>query len=150
VTPSGSVCEEVYAEARAPVQNHECPAASAPEIGTLIAKSEQLQSLRQDPKLIDNAVDEMIRWVTPVRHFLRYAQEDYALHDAIIRKGERVLLSSLPANWDETVFENPFRFDVTRANANQHLAFGIGVHFFGGPIWRAWSCEHFSASCCRG
>ncbi len=95
----------------------------------LIDYPEQLRLLQQDPKHIDNAADEIIRWVTPVRHFLRYAQEDYSLHGVTIRKGERVLLSYLSANRDETVFQDPFRFDVTRANANQHLAFGIGVHF---------------------
>ena len=95
----------------------------------LISHPDQLQLLKQDPTLIDNAADEMIRWVTTVRHFLRYAQQDYLLHDKTIRKGERVLLSYLSANRDETVFQDPFRFDVTRANANQHLAFGIGVHF---------------------
>ncbi|HZC46494.1 MAG TPA: cytochrome P450, partial [Candidatus Acidoferrum sp.] len=56
-------------------------------------------------------------------------QEDYTLGGTTIRAGERVLLSYLSANRDESVFENPFRFDVTRDNANQHLAFGIGVHF---------------------
>jgi cytochrome P450 len=95
----------------------------------LIAHPEQLRLLRDNPKLIDNAADEIIRWVTPVRHFLRYAQEDYTLGATTLRAGERVLLSYLSANRDESVFENPFRFDVIRHNANQQLAFGIGVHF---------------------
>ncbi len=95
----------------------------------LIAHPEQLRLLQDNPKLIDNAADEIIRWVTPVRHFLRYAQEDYTLGATTIRTGERVLLSYLSANRDESVFENPFRFDVARHNANQQLAFGIGVHF---------------------
>ena len=71
----------------------------------------------------------MIRWVTPVRHFMRYAQEDRVLGGTPIRKGERLLLSYLSANRDEAVFPDPFRFDVRRANASDHLAFGIGVHF---------------------
>jgi cytochrome P450 len=98
-------------------------------IRALVEHPDQLSLLKEDPSLIDNAVDEIIRWVTPVRHFLRHAQEDYVLGDKTIRKGERVLLSYLSANRDEAVFQDPFKFDVRRANANQHLAFGIGVHF---------------------
>jgi cytochrome P450 len=90
---------------------------------------DQLRSLQQDPALIDNAVDEMIRWVTPVRHFMRHAQQDYVLRGTPIPKGRRLLLSYLSANRDETVFDEPFRFDVRRENAEEHMAFGIGVHF---------------------
>jgi cytochrome P450 len=95
----------------------------------LIRHPDQLRDLQRDPRLIDNAVDEIIRWVTPVRHFMRYAQEDYALGGTPIRAGERVLLSYLSANHDEQVFPEPFSFDIRRRNANDHLAFGIGVHF---------------------
>ena len=89
----------------------------------------ELRALRDDPRLIDNAVDEMIRWVTPVRHFMRHAQEDYVLGGTPIPKGGRLLLSYLSANRDEAVFDDPFRFDVRRRNAEDHMAFGIGVHF---------------------
>jgi cytochrome P450 len=95
----------------------------------LIRHPDQLRDLQRDPRLIDNAVDEIIRWVTPVRHFMRYAQEDYVLGGTPIRAGERVLLSYLSANHDEQVFPEPFSFDIRRRNANDHLAFGIGVHF---------------------
>ncbi len=95
----------------------------------LIANPDQLQLLKDDPKLIDNAADEMIRWESPVRHFMRHAQDDYTLGATRIRAGEAVLLSYLSANRDESVFADPFRFDVTRANAREHLAFGIGTHF---------------------
>ena len=95
----------------------------------LIRHPDQLRALQEDPSLIDNAADEMIRWVTPVRHFLRHAREDYVLGDTRIRAGDRLLLSYLSANRDESVFADPFRFDVRRRNANDHLAFGIGVHF---------------------
>jgi cytochrome P450 len=64
-----------------------------------------------------------------VRHFLRYATVDYELAGVSIREGERLLMSYLSANRDERVFEDPFRFDVARANAGEHLAFGIGVHY---------------------
>ena len=95
----------------------------------LIRAPDQLRALQRDPSRIDNAVEEIIRWVTPVRHFLRRAQEDYVLRGTRIRAGERVLLSYLSGNRDETVFTDPFRFDVRRANADQHVAFGIGHHF---------------------
>jgi cytochrome P450 len=95
----------------------------------LVRSPEQLRALRDDPALIDNAVDEMIRWVTPVRHFMRYAQEDATVGSTRIRKGERLLLAYLSGNRDESVFPDPFRFDVRRVNAEDHVAFGIGVHF---------------------
>jgi cytochrome P450 len=90
---------------------------------------EQLRALQRDPAGIDNAVEEMIRWVTPVRHFLRYAEEDYTLRGKKIAKGDCLLMSYLSANRDEDVFADPFAFDAVRANASSHLAFGTGVHF---------------------
>jgi len=77
----------------------------------------------------NGAVDEIIRWVTPVRHFLRHAREDYVLGGNRIRAGDRLLLSYLSANRDESVFADPSRFDIRRPNASDHLAFRIGVHF---------------------
>ena len=90
---------------------------------------DQLRAVQQDMSLIENAVDEIIRFATPVRHFLRHAQEDYELAGKKIKKGDRLYMAYLSANRDETVFEDPFRFDVKRKNADEHLAFGIGVHF---------------------
>jgi cytochrome P450 len=90
---------------------------------------EQLRALQRDPAGIDNAVEEMIRWVTPVRHFLRHATEDYTLRGRRIAKGDMLLMSYLSANRDEDVFRDPFSFDAARANASSHLAFGTGVHF---------------------
>jgi cytochrome P450 len=74
------------------------------------------------------AVDEMIRWVTPVKEFMRTATRDYKLRGATIREGQSVLLSYPSANRDEEVFDDPFRFDVGR-DPNKHLAFGFGVHY---------------------
>jgi cytochrome P450 len=90
---------------------------------------EQLRALQRDPGGIENAVEEMIRWVTPVRHFLRWAQEDYELRGRRIAKGDALLMSYLSANRDEEVFGDPFSFDAARSNASSHLAFGTGVHF---------------------
>jgi cytochrome P450 len=95
----------------------------------LMGHPEQLRALQDDPALIANAVDEMIRWATPVRHFMRHATEDYVLAGTPIAAGDRLLLSYLSGNRDAAVFPDPFRFDVRRANADEHIAFGTGVHF---------------------
>lgn len=95
----------------------------------LIRNPDQFRALQEDPSLLPNAVDEIIRWVSPVRHFMRQAQGDYVLADTKLAAGDWLLLSYLSANRDETVFDDPFRFDIRRSNADQHLAFGIGVHF---------------------
>jgi cytochrome P450 len=95
----------------------------------LIDHPDQLARLRADPALIPTAVDEMIRWVSPVRHFTRTAQADTELGGVQIAKGDVVYLSYLAANRDPRVFENPHQFDVGRANADRHVAFGFGAHF---------------------
>lgn len=95
----------------------------------LIHHSDQLRELQQNPGKIDRAVDEIIRWATPVRHFLRHATEDYDLGKTRIHRGEAVLLSYLSANRDASVFANPHAFDIGRHNAGDHLAFGTGVHY---------------------
>ncbi len=100
----------------------------------LIRNPDQLALLKREPQLIDNAVEETIRWVTPVRHFLRHAQEDYVLRGRQLRKGDVLLMSYLSANRDEDVFRDSLRFDVTRENASEHLAFGTGVHFCLGAL----------------
>ena len=95
----------------------------------IIRNPDALRRLQEDPTLIPNAVDEMVRWTSPLRGFTRTAQEDYDLHGTTIKAGEMVLLSYPSANRDETVFEDPFRFDIARANANKNLAFGFGKHY---------------------
>lgn len=95
----------------------------------LIREPAQLRALQDDPSRIPNAVDEMIRWVSPVRHFMRQAQADTEVSGVPLRRGDWLLLSYLSANRDDAVFADPFRFDVGRRNAADHLAFGIGVHF---------------------
>ncbi|TDC84381.1 cytochrome P450 [Actinomadura sp. 7K507] len=94
----------------------------------LIEHPGQLDRLREKPELMPFAVDEMIRWVTPVKEFMRTATEDYELRGATIREGDAVLLSYPSANRDEDVFDDPFGFDVGR-DPNKHLAFGFGVHY---------------------
>lgn len=98
-------------------------------IDALCRHPQQLRALQADPSGIDLAVDEIIRWATPVRHFLRHAQGDHEIGGKRIATGDAVLLSYLSANRDETRFADPMRFDSRRANAGEHLAFGTGVHF---------------------
>jgi cytochrome P450 len=94
----------------------------------LIENPDQLARLQADPGLIPTAVDEMIRWASPVRHFMRTLTRPYVLSGHELAEGEQVLLSYWSANRDEGVFADPFRFDVGR-NPNKHLAFGFGAHY---------------------
>lgn len=94
----------------------------------LIEYPDQLRRLRDDPDLMPLATEEMIRWATPVKEFMRTAAEDTTVRGVPIAQGESLLLSYVSANRDEEVFANPFRFDVGR-DPNKHLAFGYGVHF---------------------
>jgi cytochrome P450 len=96
----------------------------------LLEHPEQLTKLMGDPSLIDGAADEIVRWVSPVKHFMRTAQQDYTLAGGQeIAKGDWLLLSYQSANRDERVFADPFTFDVTRADADKHLGFGFGRHY---------------------
>jgi len=88
----------------------------------------QLARLRADPALLPLAVEEMIRWVAPVKEFMRTASADTMLHGVPIARAESVLLSYPSANRDEEVFADPFAFDVGR-EPNRHLAFGFGAHY---------------------
>jgi cytochrome P450 len=94
----------------------------------LLENPGELARLQQDMGLMGTAVEEMIRWVVPVKEFMRTAQADTEVRGVPIAKGESVLLSYVSANRDEEVFKDPFRFDVGR-DPNKHLSFGYGVHF---------------------
>jgi len=95
----------------------------------LLRHPDQVQALRDDPELALNAAQEMIRWTSPVRHFLRYAQEDTVVGGVDIPAGDRVLMSYPSVNRDETVFADPQAFDIRRADVDQLLSFGVGVHY---------------------
>jgi cytochrome P450 len=84
--------------------------------------------LEANPSLIPNAVQECIRYVTPVAHMRRTAMEDYTLDGQLIRKGEKVVLWYISANRDETIFDDADRLIVDRENARRHVSFGYGVH----------------------
>ena len=88
----------------------------------------QLQRLVDDPSLVAPAVEEMIRWVSPVKQFMRTATCDYELRGVTIAAGESVLLSYPSANRDEDTFERAEQFDVAR-DPNRHVGFGFGAHY---------------------
>lgn len=93
----------------------------------LIKAPEQLAKLKADPSLMANAVEEMIRWVTPVKHFMRTAMRDYTLRGQLIKEGDGLCLHYPSGNRDEDVFEDADRFKVDR-QVQKQVAFGHGVH----------------------
>jgi cytochrome P450 len=95
----------------------------------LLRDPSQFAALREDPELVTTAADEVIRWTTPVRHFLRYASRETKIRGITVPEGGRVLLSYPSANRDEQVFEDSMRFNVRRTDADRLLSFGLGVHF---------------------
>lgn len=95
----------------------------------LALQPDQKQLLIDKPELLgETAVEEFVRWVTPILNMRRTVTEDHELHGKQLRKGDEVLLMYGSANRDERVFEDPDRFDVTRRH-NNHVAFGFGTHF---------------------
>ncbi len=94
----------------------------------LIQNPDQYKALQADPSLLNTAVEEFMRWVTPIISFIRTATEDVEMHGQVIRKGDTVLLLYSAANHDERAIEDPMRFDIHR-NPNPHVAFGFGPHF---------------------
>ena len=95
---------------------------------TLLENPAEKARLIADPSLIPSAVEEMLRWISPVMHFRRTATKDVELHGQHIKEGDKVVLYYISANRDEEVFPEAHRFDVGRT-PNDHLAFGAGEHF---------------------
>jgi cholest-4-en-3-one 26-monooxygenase len=93
----------------------------------LLRRPEQLEALRSDRDLLPGAVEEMLRWVSPIKNMNRNATRDVELHGQTIRAGQNVLLLYPAANRDETVFADPETFDIRRS-PNDHVAFGFGAH----------------------
>jgi cytochrome P450 family 142 subfamily A polypeptide 1 len=103
---------------------------------TVIARSlvafaehpDQWDALHTDPSLIPAAIEEMIRWVTPLNNMFRVATADTEVGGQPVRAGDRMALLYPSANRDEAVFDDPFRFDIRR-HPNPQIAFGFGTHF---------------------
>lgn len=103
----------------------------------LLENQDQLVMLKENTALIDSAIEEMLRYTSPVQQVApRFPKEDVMLHNTLIPKGSRIMAIVPSANRDETVFEEPDKFDITRS-PNKHLAFGFGIHFcLGAPLAR--------------
>lgn len=93
----------------------------------LAENPDQFAKLKADASLIPSYLEESIRWVTPVKHFMRTATADAEVHGQKIAKGDWLMLSYPSGNRDEDVFDDPFAFKVDRS-PNKHVAFGYGAH----------------------
>jgi len=93
----------------------------------LLEDPDQFEKVKNNPSLIDGFVEESIRWVTPVKHFMRTATANTELRSQKIAKGDWLMLCYPSGNRDEEHFDNPFKFDAERS-PNKHVAFGYGAH----------------------
>lgn len=93
---------------------------------------EQWTRLREDRSLVQNAIEETLRWVTPARAFLRTASQEAVVHGQPIKEGQHVYFMYMAANRDGDAFRDADRFDITRPDASRHLAFGAGPHLCAG------------------
>lgn len=89
---------------------------------------EERAKLQQNPELIPNAVQEMLRWQTPLAHMRRTATQDHDLFGNQVRAGDKVVMWYISANRDESVFPDGDKIIIDRENARRHLAFGYGIH----------------------
>jgi cytochrome P450 family 142 subfamily A polypeptide 1 len=92
---------------------------------------DQWEAMAADPSLVPGAVEEVLRWVTPLNNMFRRAAVDTEVGGQAIRRGDRIIMLYPSANRDEAVFEDPFRFDIRRS-PNPQLAFGFGTHLCAG------------------
>jgi hypothetical protein len=103
---------------------------------TLLRHPEQMRILQDDPSLIPSAVEELLRYESPIQHTARVAHEDFTLGDKLIRRGQSVVAVLAAGNRDPERFSNPDVLDVKRGDKG-HLAFGWAAHFcFGAPLAR--------------
>ena len=89
---------------------------------------DEKRRLLENPELMESAVEEILRWVAPLHHMARSAVVDAEIRGQQIKAGDRLIMWYPSANRDEEIFDDPYRFDITRT-PNEHLAFGIGEHF---------------------
>ena len=105
-------------------------------VTALLSHSEQLAALRADPELVPTAVEELIRYDSPLQLFERTATADTVVGDVTVEAGSKIAALLGAANRDPAVFDRPDEFDVARAD-NPHLGFGAGIHFcVGAPLAR--------------
>ncbi len=94
----------------------------------LMRNPDQWQRLAHEPALMPTAIEEILRWTSPITHIMRTATCDFQWRGRQIRDDDWIVIWNPSANRDEDVFPDPYRFDITR-NPNYHLAFGQGEHF---------------------
>jgi len=94
----------------------------------LLKHPEQMEALRADPSLVDNFVEETLRYLSPTNNMWRVALEDIEIGGVSVRKNDLLLIRFGSGNRDEGKFDSPDNFDLTRHNAKEHLAFGAGIH----------------------
>ncbi|QRY46270.1 cytochrome P450 [Mycolicibacterium boenickei] len=94
----------------------------------LLRHRDQWDALVADPDKLPGAIEEMLRWTSPVKNMCRTLTADTTFHGTELKAGEKIMLMFESANFDEAVFENPDEFQIDR-NPNSHLAFGFGTHF---------------------
>lgn len=102
--------------------------AMAHGLRTFCDHNDQWEALHDDPSLMLSAVDEILRWVTPLNNMFRKVTQDTEVRGVKLRAGDRLALVYPSGNRDEEVFDDPFTFDITR-DPNPHVAFGHGTHF---------------------
>ena len=107
--------------------------AAAGGVQALASAPEELKKLIEDPSISNLAVEEAIRWTSPVKHFMRYATENYSLRNKDIKTGDALMMLYPSGNRDEDVFQKPQNFIADR-KPNRHLAFGFGAHHCLGNI----------------
>jgi cholest-4-en-3-one 26-monooxygenase len=94
----------------------------------LVRHRDQWDALVADRSLLPGAIEEMLRWTSPVKNMCRTLTADTEFHGTELRQGEKIMLLFESANFDETQFDNPDQFDIRR-DPNSHVAFGFGTHF---------------------
>jgi cytochrome P450 len=96
---------------------------------TFLQHQHQFAHLHMQPQLIHNAIEELLRYVSPQQILNRHVATDIKLHGQNLRQGDKVYVIIAAANRDPAVFSQPDEFDITRANAHRHLASGLGIHY---------------------
>jgi cytochrome P450 family 142 subfamily A polypeptide 1 len=94
----------------------------------LVRHRDQWDALVADRSLLPGAIEEMLRWTSPVKNMCRMLTADTEFHGTELRAGEKIMLLFESANFDESMFENAYQFDIRR-DPNNHVAFGFGTHF---------------------
>lgn len=110
--------------------------------------SEQWEAVRADPDLLPGAVEEMLRWTSPIKNMCRILTADTDFHGTELHAGEKIMLLFESANFDDTVFGDPDEFHIDR-NPNNHVTFGFGTHFCLGNQLARLELTTMTQKCCN-